>query len=63
MRKVLVKITNGMGWYAGLENEVFEVYDNNSYYLLAEDYDLGNKDKWLIRRYIDKADCEEIVTT
>ena len=55
MNKLQVTITNGRGWYEGLEGETFEVYDNHGRdFILVEDYDLGHDALWL---HIDTEDC------
>lgn len=54
--KVEVKIhsANEGAWYANKLNEIFEVYDRGTDFVVAVDYDKGHWNGW---RHIEKNDC------
>lgn len=57
---LLVRITGWSSppcWYAGREDEVFEVYPLGRDFVLKEDFDRGPDAIW---RHIDRCDCVEV---
>lgn len=59
MRVVTVKITKSepFCWYAGMEGQKFEVYDDRRDYILKYDYDAGGHVMW---RHIAFHHCVEV---
>jgi len=50
----IVKAKRSSCWYANLVGKTFKVYVDRKYYIIKEDYDLGNEFPW---RHIDKEDA------